>query len=281
MRLRRSHVGAFLCSASLIALGASPAAGLAAVSVATYSVADVQRTSTLTVNGTDAFGYARTARIATKYRFKGPRGKNLVSIDFRNARKRTFVADRVFSKTAAGKFTATLSANMSVLHVRAVGQAPTTCVLKGKAPKSERDLQLDVEGPASEAKRRVKFGFLGPDALDLSITRTYSEIAPAQTGCAASVFAFAGPKVPGYTGRTGEKPGWRSIEVPQGKLRKQFNGRARKVVIRSVKRALVFNPFDTNERIGVQTTRTKMTLWLVSNKPKPGLSRSGVVIRTR
>ena len=64
-------------------LAALPATGAGAVDVATYSVTAFERTSTITLNGTNDGGGQFSGRSRTTYKFSGRRGKNKISIDFR------------------------------------------------------------------------------------------------------------------------------------------------------------------------------------------------------
>ena len=259
-----------------VALAAGATTGAGAANLSTYSITDVQRTSVLTVNGVEG-RLQHNTRVATTYRFTGRRGKNKVSIDFRNKRKAVIVADGLQSN-APGKLTATVNASYGVSVIDSANP-PATCAFRGTVPKDQVFWNVLFEGPARVRGPRVKFGMFGPDALDVGAQRLGRELAPDQTGCNNFAFSFSGPRETGYSGRRMEKPGWRSLEIPQKKLRRTFKKRPQKVVVRGVKRTPVFAALDDPRRIGTQTTRTRVTMWLVSNKPS-GRVRGGVVIRT-
>lgn len=254
---------------TLLALGAGiasvPAVGLGAVNVATYSVTAVERTSTLTLNGTSDRGGQFSGSSTTTYKFTGRRGKNKVSIDFRNPKKQRIQSSGFDERVGKGKFTAEIDANVT-FFVPGQRFPPANCVLSGTLP--DEGFTLAFEGPGGLKGNKVKFGMFGPDAVNRGPRGVAEDLgAEQQRGCQNARFFFDGAEETGFDGSSGASPGWRSLEISQKKLRKKAGKRPKRIVIQGTKQTPVYDEDGDTQPIGRQITRTKVTMWLVSNKP--------------
>ena len=247
-------------------LAALPATGAGAVDVATYSVTAFERTSTITLNGTNDGGGQFSGRSRTTYKFSGRRGKNKISIDFRNRRNQRISMSGFNERTGKGRFTARIDANVT-FFVPGQRFPPANCVLSGTLP--DERFSLDFEGPGLIKGNKVKIELLGPDAVSRGPAGVAEDLgADEQPGCQNQRFYFnsRSERDIGDDSR-GAAFAWRSLDVSRKTLRKKANRRPKKVVIRGTKRSPVYDEAGDRQSIGTQITKTKITMWLVSNKP--------------